>query len=100
MQVQRIDKRLGALEGRVGGGGCRRCEGVLSVVRNVITGDLHSAKFNGESLSKEELRERESESRCPRCGRHLGNSPTIRVGGTPPRAGGEGGETHWLNAQA
>ena len=79
-----LEKRLEALEVATGGGGgCERCRGLLVTVRHAITGEHHSATWNGEAISEGELLERRTEARCPRCGRELdpGEVPVIRLGG-------------------
>ena len=56
---------------------------LLTTVSDVITGEFHSARWNGEAISEEELLERRTEARCPRCGRKIDHdeAPAIRVGG-------------------
>ena len=79
-----LEKRLEALEAATGGGGgCERCRGLLVTVRHAITGEHHSATWNGEAISEGELLKRRSEARCPRCGRELDSDemPVIRLGG-------------------
>ena len=79
-----LQKRVEALEDASGGdGGCERCRGVLTIVSNVITGELHSASWNGKALAEDELGEREAVAKCPRCGRDLSRDPetVIKVGG-------------------
>ena len=83
-----LEKRVEALEAASGGGGgCERCRGLLVTVSNVITGEFHSARWNGEEVSEEEILERQEEKKCPRCGRDLtlDEAPVIRVGGLPGR---------------
>jgi hypothetical protein len=65
------------------GGGCDRCRGLLVLVSNVITGEFHSAHWNGEALSEDEVRERKAETKCPKCGRRISpdETTTITVGG-------------------
>ena len=82
-----LEKRLTALEAASGGsGGCERCRGLLVTVSHAITGEHHSATWNGEAISEEEVSERRTEARCPRCGRDLGGAqlPVIRLGGRRP----------------
>jgi hypothetical protein len=82
--VSVLQKRVEALEDASGGdGGCERCRGLLITVRNVITGEFHSARWNGVEVSEAEVRERRTEVRCPPCGRKLepDEAPVIRVGG-------------------
>lgn len=78
-----LERRLGALEAVSGGsGGCDRCRGTLVVVQNAISGALHSARWNGEDITEEELHEHETERKCPRCGKiYPSESPEIRIGG-------------------
>lgn len=80
-----LEKRVEVLEAAAGGdgGGCGRCCGLLVVVSNAITGEFHSANWDGEAISEEDVAERQTETRCPRCGRRLDpdESPVIRVGG-------------------
>jgi hypothetical protein len=79
-----LERRLKVLEAACGGdGGCERCSGLLVTVSRAITGEHHSATWNGEAISEGELLERRSESRCSRCGRELdpGEGPVIKVGG-------------------
>jgi hypothetical protein len=86
MAKQTIESRLYALEEALGGsdGGCERCRGLLITVRDVITGTLHRADWNGEAISEDELREREEEAACPRCGRKIDPDEftVIKIGGT------------------
>ena len=82
--MRTLERRLEALEAASGGdGGCDRCRGVLAVVSDVLTGEIHSARWNGEALSEDELAERRQETRCPKCGRGLDSDeyPVIKVGG-------------------
>jgi len=82
---------MGTLKTRVrrleeaGGGdeGCPRCVGTLIVVGNALNDRFHSASWNGEPLSEEELRERQTEAKCPRCGRKKDpdERAEIKVGG-------------------
>jgi hypothetical protein len=80
-----LQKRIRRLEesGADAGGGCKRCRGVLVVVSSAITGEFHSASWNGQPLSEDDLRERETETTCPRCGARIDpdEAPVIRVGG-------------------
>jgi hypothetical protein len=79
-----VRRRLATLEAASGGdGGCERCSGLLVTVSHAITGEHHSATWNGVSISQEELLERRTEARCPRCGRGLNpdEAPVIRVRG-------------------
>ncbi len=79
-----LERRLEALETALGGGGgCDRCRGLLVTVHNAITGQLHSARWNGAPLGEDELSERREETKCPRCGGKLdpGEYPVIRIGG-------------------
>lgn len=81
----RLLERVEALEAAGGdGGGCERCRGLLVTVHNCVSGAFHAARWNGEALSAEELAERETEKKCPRCGRNLeADKPSvIKVGGT------------------
>ena len=66
-----------------GGGGCEWCRGLLTTVSHAITGELYSARWNGEAVSEEEVIERRTEDRCPRCGRKMDHdqTPVIRVSG-------------------
>jgi hypothetical protein len=85
-----LERRVEALEGATGGGGgCPRCVGTLTIVSDAISGAFHSASWNDEPLTRDELRERETERKCPRCGRRI--DPTegleIRVGGRHPQQG-------------
>jgi hypothetical protein len=78
-----LEKRLEALEASSGGdGGCERCRGLLVTVVHAITGEHHSATWNGEAISEEEAVERRTEARCPRCCRELDPAefPVIRLG--------------------
>jgi hypothetical protein len=80
-----VGRRLRTLEALSGdgGGGCERCSGLLVTVSHAITGEHHSATWNGVSISEGELLERRTEARCPRCGRELNpdEAPVIRLGG-------------------
>ena len=81
--VGRRLRTLEALSGDGGDSGCERCSGLLVTVSHAITGEHHSATWNGVSISQEELLERRTEARCPRCGRGLNpdEAPVIRLGG-------------------
>jgi hypothetical protein len=87
--LERRIQSLEALEDAHGGGdeGCDRCVGLLVIVEDVITGQLHSAEWNGEEIAKEELQERETERECPRCGRRIDPDEEIeiQVGGSGDR---------------
>jgi hypothetical protein len=79
-----LERRLEALEAASGGGeGCGRCRGLLITVRDCMSGEFHSASWNGEAISEEELAEREVEKKCPECGRSLDDTVVIKVGGGP-----------------
>jgi hypothetical protein len=79
-----LQRRVEALE-TVGGedGGCDRCCGLLTTVSDAITGELHCARWNGETFSEEEVPKLRTGIRCPRCARKLDpdESPVIQVGG-------------------
>jgi hypothetical protein len=64
-------------------GGCDRCCGTLIIVGDAPSGEFVSASWNGEPLSGEEVRERQTERKCRRCGRKLDpeEDPVIEVGG-------------------
>jgi hypothetical protein len=83
--VSTLEGRLKVLEAAASGGdgGCERCSGLLVTVGHAITGELHSATWNGEAISEGELLERRTEERCPRCGRELNpdEGPVIKIGG-------------------
>jgi hypothetical protein len=81
--VGRRLRTLEALSGDGGDGGCERCSGLLVIISHAITGEHHSATWNGSAISQEELLERRTEARCPRCGRGLNpdEAPVIRLGG-------------------
>jgi hypothetical protein len=74
-------KRLEAAGGD--GGGCDRCRGLLVIVSGAISGEFHSARWNGEPLDEVELDECQVETRCPKCGRRIDpdETTTITVGG-------------------
>jgi hypothetical protein len=79
-----LEKRLEALEASTGGAsGCDRGCGLVVTVSHAITGEHHSATWNGEAISECELFEHRTETRCPRCGRELktDKAPVIRLGG-------------------
>lgn len=79
-----LERRLEALEAATDGdGGCDRCRGLLVAVSHAITGEHHSATWNGEPISEGELLERRTEEGCPLCGRELDpdEAPAIRLGG-------------------
>ena len=63
-----LRSRLEALEAATGGegGGCDRCRGTLLVVSDAITGEFHSARWNGETLDRAEFHERQAETNCPK----------------------------------
>jgi hypothetical protein len=88
MSTSTLERRVEALEASAGGGGggCPRCAGTLIIVGDAMTGKFHSASWNGEPLSKEEVSERKTETQCPRCGRKLDpeNTLEIKVGGRRP----------------
>jgi hypothetical protein len=83
--VSVLEKRVETLEAAAGGdgGGCKWCRGVLVVVKSATTGALHSARWNGEALTEDELGERQTEAKCPRCGRDLRGDAemVVKVGG-------------------
>jgi len=82
--VSVLGKRVETLEAAAGGdGGCERWCGVLVVVKSTTTGALHSARWNSETLTEDELGERQTEAKCPKCGRDLsGEAETvIKLGG-------------------
>lgn len=82
--MSKLEKRLVALEAFMGGDvGCERCRGLLVTVSHVITGEHHSATWNGEYISEGALLERQTEDKCPRCGRELDpdGTPVVRLGG-------------------
>jgi hypothetical protein len=81
--LQKRVESLEASEAASGDGGCGRCRGTLITVHNCISGELHSASWNGEAISEEELAEREVEKTCPECGRSLDDTVVIKVGGGP-----------------
>jgi hypothetical protein len=79
-----LQRRVQALEGASGGGGgCETCRGTLVIVNDAITGEVKRASWNGEDLTGGELQERQTERKCPRCGRRTdpGEEVEIRVGG-------------------
>jgi len=79
-----LEKRLEVLEAASGGhGGCERCRGLLVTVSQAITGEFHSATWNGVAVSEEEVSERRTEARCLQCGRKIDHDETrvIKVGG-------------------
>ena len=81
-----LERRVEALEAAGGdGGGCDRCRGLLVTVHNCVSGEFHSARWNGEAITEEELAERETETECPRCGRKIGpdEATVINIGGGP-----------------
>jgi hypothetical protein len=84
MSAPALERRVEALEASGGdGGGCGRCRGVLVIVSNAMTGEVHSASWRGEALSEDETRERRAETRCPKCGARMdpNEAPVIKVGG-------------------
>jgi hypothetical protein len=78
-------RRLATLEAASddGGDGCPQCRGFMIVVRDAVTDEPRRASWNGEPLSAEEFAERETERRCPRCGRDMSGdeNPVITIGG-------------------
>jgi len=81
-----VEQRLKRLEesgGSDGGDGCPRCRGTLVSIRDAVSGELHRASWNGDEISPQELDERSTEERCPRCGRDMSGdvSPVITIGG-------------------
>jgi hypothetical protein len=94
VSITALTRRLEALEALAGeGGGCERCRGTLVVVRDAVSGKLWSASWNGKRISEEDLREREVETECPRCGARIepGEGTVIEVGGRGPHATTRGG---------
>jgi hypothetical protein len=84
MSASALERRVESLEASGGdGGGCDRCRGVLVIVRNAMTREVHSARWRGEALSADETRERRAETRCPKCGARMDpdEAPVIKVGG-------------------
>jgi hypothetical protein len=82
--VSVLQKRVAALETASGGDeGCGRCRGLLISVSECLSGEFHSASWNGEAISEEELAERDVEKECPECGRSLDDTLVIKVGGGP-----------------
>jgi hypothetical protein len=80
----RLERRVETLEASTGGGGgCDRCCGILVVVSDAITGEFHSASWGGEALSAEEVHERCSETKCPKCGTRIDpeEALVIQIGG-------------------
>ena len=80
-----LEKRVETLEAAtaVVSAGCEPCSGVLVVVKDAITGALHPACWNGEALTEDELGERQTEAKSPKCGRDLSEDveTVIMVGG-------------------
>jgi hypothetical protein len=79
-----LERRVEALEDAAGGGGgCDRCRGTFVVVEDAATGAFHRASWNGEDITDDELRVRQAERECPRCGRRIdsGEGLEIKVGG-------------------
>jgi hypothetical protein len=84
MAATALERRLEALEAASGGDeGCGRCRGLLITVRDCMSGEFHSASWNGEAISEEELAEREVEKKCPECRRSLDDWAVIKLGGHP-----------------
>jgi hypothetical protein len=83
MTTSTLQRRVEALESAYGdGGGCDRCTGTLVIVSDAITGEFDSASWNSEPLSEEDAHERETETRCPRCGRRIDpDEAVVEVGG-------------------
>lgn len=84
MSTPTLKKRVVALEAASGGDGdCERCCGLLVTVSDAITGEFYSASWNSEAISEEDLLERQTETKCPRCGRKLDpdNTSEIKIGG-------------------
>ncbi len=85
MSGSTLERRVEALEAATGGegGGCDRCRGTLLVVSDAITGEFHSARWNGETLDRAELEERQTGTTCPKCGRRIDPDEytVISVGG-------------------
>jgi len=63
------------------------------VVSNVITREVHSASWNGESITEEEAHEHHTEQKCAWCGWKLDEKPVIKVGGLRERPGPQVRET-------
>jgi hypothetical protein len=84
MRTSTLERRLDALEAVSGGDeGCGRCRGLLITVRDCMSGEFHSARWNGEAISEEELAEREVAKECPECGRSLDDWAVIKLGSRP-----------------
>ena len=85
-----LERRVRRLEAALGadGGGCDRCLGAMIVVSDALSGEFRSASWNGEPLSEEDLRGRQSERECPLCGRKLDpeQAPVIEVAGARRRS--------------
>ena len=95
MSTSTLERRVEALEAAAGGGGgCPRCVGTLIIIGKAEAkpgspGEFHSASWNGEPITAEELRERQSERsserKCSRCGRKIepDEAVEIRIGRRP-----------------
>jgi predicted RNA-binding Zn-ribbon protein involved in translation (DUF1610 family) len=98
MSTSTLERRVKALEASAGGvgGGCPRCAGTLVIVGDAMTRKFHSASWNGEPLSEEEVSEHKMETECPRCGRKLDpeNTLEIKVGGRRRSRAGPGRDSY------
>ena len=66
-----LQTRVARLEDASGGDeGCPRCVGA-TVIINYHRGNFIQASWNGEEITEGELRERQAERECPRCGRRI-----------------------------
>ena len=89
MSTSTLERRVEALEAAAGGdGGCPRCVGTLIIIGNAEAkpgspGEFHSASWNGEPITAEELRERQSERsserKCSRCGRKIEPDEAVEI---------------------
>jgi ribosomal protein L37AE/L43A len=92
MSTSTLERRVEALEAAAGGDGgcpsCPRCVGTLIIIGNAEAkpgspGEFHSASWNGEPITAEELRERQSERsserKCSRCGRKIEPDEAVEI---------------------
>jgi hypothetical protein len=71
MATTALARRVAALEANGdGGGGCDRCCGTL-IIWETLDAEFVAARWNGEDITEEQLREHENETQCPQCGRTI-----------------------------
>jgi hypothetical protein len=59
--------------------GCRKCRGLLVVIRDVVSGEFHSAHLDGEEITEELVRKHDAEKRCSVCQRELDHEKALII---------------------